>query len=99
MNTSPQEAVAELKVLVHPSPDHYIIHSSHGDVIADRTTGKVLRIENNGDPSELDGVIDRFDLASAKADLDMMGECDILDIGYWPVSGEYEPKVIGWAAE
>jgi hypothetical protein len=82
-----------------PKPAPYIIRSSHGNVHVRRSTGKVIRIENNRRPSELKGLIDRFDLASAPAHLATLGECDILDIGYWPTKGEYEPKVVGWAAE
>lgn len=79
----------------------FTVHSSHGDVIVNQRNGKVIRIMNNRRPSELAGLIDRFDLSceTAKESLAKIKACDILDIGYWTKAGVYEPPVIGWREE
>jgi hypothetical protein len=78
--------------------------STHGIIVCDRETGKVLEIEPERDPESkqfLESIFS-FDVDEWRkeySDEELHGTIDILDLGYTGKDGTYEPPEHEWRAD
>lgn len=79
--------------------DTAIVYSTHGQILMDVKTGKVLGVEEIDPNNPALPAVKTFDVVefrqyyTSSADKLLQGGIDILNIGYWVDSGNYEPPV------
>lgn len=82
--------------------DTFTVHSSHGTLTVNKTTGDVISCESNEkDPDNYIKDIERIDLAEFKKywGTPITGDVDILNVAYWNKDNSYDIAENSWREE